>query len=94
MFYSERNKQHHGVLCNEIRRLSYTTIKQLAVRIETLVRKTFSLKTRDCKSTEMTEFLIMTLTPKLREARTKKRASHSSSTQEPDPKTCRQARTS
>ena len=39
MFVSERNKQHQRVLCNEIRRLPNETIKQLAVRIETLVRK-------------------------------------------------------
>ena len=44
MFDSERNKQHQRVLCNEIRRLPNKTIKQLAVRIETLVRKAYSLK--------------------------------------------------
>ena len=38
-FDSERNKQHQKVLCNDIRRLPNETIKQLAVRIETLVRK-------------------------------------------------------
>ena len=38
-FDSERNKQHQRVLRNEIRRLPNETIKQLAVRIETLVRK-------------------------------------------------------
>ena len=37
MFDSERNKQHQRVLRNEIRRLPNETIKQLAVRIETLV---------------------------------------------------------
>ena len=37
MFDSERNKQHQRVLCNKIRRLSNETIKQLAVRIVTLV---------------------------------------------------------
>ena len=39
MFDSERNKQHQKILCNEIRRLPSETIKQLAARIETLVRK-------------------------------------------------------
>ena len=39
MFDSERNKQHRRVLCNKNRRLPNETIKQLAVRIETLVRK-------------------------------------------------------
>ena len=39
MFDSERNKQHQRVLCNEIPRLPNKTIKQLAVRIETLVSK-------------------------------------------------------
>ena len=38
MFDSKRNKQHQRILCNEIRRLPNETIKQLAVRIETLVR--------------------------------------------------------
>ena len=47
MFDSERNKQHQRVLCNEIRRLPNETIKQLAVRIETLVRKAYSLNTHD-----------------------------------------------
>ena len=52
MFDSERNKQHQRVLCNEIRRLPNETIKQLAVRIETLVRKADSLNTHDYKKNE------------------------------------------
>ena len=63
MFDSERNKQHQRVLCNEIRRLPNETIKQLAVRIGTLVRKAYSLNTHNYESTKMTEILIMTLTP-------------------------------
>ena len=55
MFDSERNKQHQRVLCNEVRRLPRETIKQLAVRIETLVRKAYSLNTHDYKNTKMTE---------------------------------------
>ena len=47
MFDSERNKQHQRVLCNEMRRLPNETIKQLAVRIETLVREAYSLNTLD-----------------------------------------------
>ena len=39
IFDSERNKQHQRILCNEFPRLPNKTIKQLAVRIETLVRK-------------------------------------------------------
>ena len=66
MFDSEKNKQHQRVLCNEIRRLPNETIKQLAVRIETLVRKAYSLNTHDYKNTKMTENLNMTLTPQLR----------------------------
>ena len=80
MIYSERNKQHQRVLCNEIRRLPNETIKQLAVRIETLVRKAFSLNTHDCK----TEILMMTLTPQLGKIAIKKRVSHPSSIREPD----------
>ena len=84
MFDSERNKQHQRVLCNEIRRLPNETIKQLAVRIETLVRKAYSLNTHDYKNTKMTEILMMTLTPQLRKIAIKKRASHPSSIREPD----------
>ena len=84
MFDSERNKQHQRVLCNEIRRLPNKTIKQLAVRIETLVRKAYSLNTHDYKITKMTEILMMTLTPQLRKIAIKKRASHPSSIREPD----------
>ena len=47
MFDSERNYQHQRVLCNEIRRLPNETIKQLAVRIETQVRKGYSLNNHD-----------------------------------------------
>ena len=47
MFDSEINKQHQRVFCNEIRRLPIETIKQLAVRIETLVRKAYSRNTHD-----------------------------------------------
>ena len=84
MFDSERNKQHQRVLCNEIRRLPNETIKQLAVRIETLVQKAYSLITHDYKNTKMTEILLMTLTPQLRKIAIKKRASHPSSIREPD----------
>ena len=66
MFDAERNKQNQRVLCNEICRLPSETIKQLAVRIKTLVRKAYSLNTNDYKNTKMTEILMMTLTPQLR----------------------------
>ena len=65
MFDTERNKQHQRILCNEIRRLPNETIKQLAVRIKTLVRKAYSLNTHDYKNTRKTEVLMMTLTPQL-----------------------------
>ena len=84
MFDSERNKQHQRVLCNEIHRLPNETIKQLAVRIETLVRKAYSLNTNDYKNTKMTEILMMNLTPQLRKIAIKKKASHPSSIREPD----------
>ena len=83
-FDSEGNKQHQIVLCNEVRRLPNETIKQLAVRIETLVQNAYSLNTHDYKNTKMTEILMMTLTPQLRKIAIKKRASHPSSIQEPD----------
>ena len=83
-FDYERNKQHQRVLCNEIRRLPSETIKQLAVRIETLVRKAYSLNTLGYKNTKMTEFLMMTLTPQIRKIANKKRASHPSSLRELD----------
>ena len=84
MFDSEGNKQHQRVLCNENRRLPNETIKQLAVRIEVLVRKAYSLNTHGYKNTKMTENLKMTLTPQLRKIAIKKRASHPSSIREPD----------
>ena len=84
MFDSERNKQHQRVLCNEIRRIPNETVKQVAVRIETLVRKANYLNTNDYKKTKMTEILMMTLTPQLRKIAIKKRASHPSSIREPD----------
>ena len=65
MFDSERTKQHQRVLCNESRRIPNETIKQLAERTETLVRKTYSLNTFDYKNIKMTEVLMMTLTPQL-----------------------------
>ena len=83
-FGSERNKQHQEVLCKEIRRLPNETIKQLTVRIETLVRKAYSLNTNDYENTKMTEFLMMTLTPQLRKTATKITGSHPSSVREPD----------
>ena len=84
MFDSERNKQHQKVLCNEIRRLPNETIRQLAVQIETLIRKAYSLNTHDYKNTKMTEILMMTLTPQLPKIAIRKRASHPSSIREPD----------
>ena len=79
VFGSERNKQHQSVLCIEIRRLPKETIKQLTVRIKTLVRKAYSLNTHDYKNTKKTEILMMTLTPQLKKIAMKKRASHPSS---------------
>ena len=46
----KETKQQQRVLCNEIRRLPNETIKQIAVRIETLVRKAYSLNTHDYKN--------------------------------------------
>ena len=66
MFNSERNKQHLRVLCYEIQRLPDETIKQLEVRIETLLRKANSFNTHDYKNTKLTEILMMTLKPHLR----------------------------
>ena len=79
MFDSERNKHYQRVFCNEVRRLPNETIKQLAVRIEKLVRKPYSLNTQDYRNTKMTETLMMTLTPQLQKIAIKKRASHPSS---------------
>ena len=84
MFDSERNEQLQRILCNEIRRLPNETIKHLAVRIKTLVRKAYSLNTHDYENTKMTDFLMMTLTPQLRKIAIKKRASYPSSIREPD----------
>ena len=84
MFDSERNKQHQRVLCKENCRLPNDKKKQLAVRIETLVRKAYSLNTYDYKNKKMTEILMMTLAPQLRKIAIKKRASHPSSIREPD----------
>ena len=56
MFDSEKNKQHQRFLCNETRRQPNETIKQLAARIETLVRKAYSLNTQDYKNTKMRDF--------------------------------------
>ena len=55
MLDSERNKHNQRILCNKIRRLPNETIKQLAVSIETLVRKAHFLNTHDYKNTKMTE---------------------------------------
>ena len=79
MFDAERNKKHQRVLFNKIRRLPIETLEQLDVRIETLVRKIYSLKTHDYKNTKMTEVLMMTLKPQLRKIAIKERSSHPSS---------------
>ena len=55
----KKNKQHQRNLCNETRRLPNETIKQLAVRNETLVQKAYSLNTHDYKNTKMTDILMM-----------------------------------
>ena len=60
-FNSGRKKQNQRVLCNETRRLSKGTIKQLAVRIDS-----YSLNTHDYKNTKMTEIFMMNPTPQLR----------------------------
>ena len=52
------------------------------MRIETLVRKAFSLNTQDYKKKKMKEILMMTLTPQLQKIAIKKRASHPSSIRE------------
>ena len=59
MFDSERNKQHQRVFCNEICRIPNETVKQLAVRIETQVRKAYSPNTHDYKNRKMTEIVMI-----------------------------------
>ena len=56
----------------------------MAVKIETLVRKAYSLNSHDYKNTKITEILMMTLTPQFRKIAIKKRASDPSSIREPD----------
>ena len=56
----------------------------MAVRIERLVRKAYSLNTHDYKHTKNTDVLMMTVTPQLRKIAIKKRASHPSSIRELD----------
>ena len=68
----QKKKLHQRVFCNEIGRLPNDTFKQLAVRIETLVRKSYSLNTYDFKNTKMTEILMMTITPQLQKIAIKK----------------------
>ena len=80
----KETKKHQRVFCNEFCRLLNETIKQLAVRIETLVRKAYSLNKHDYKNTKISEILMMTLTPQPRKIAIKKRASHPSSIREPD----------
>ena len=75
MFDSERNKQHQRFLCSKNCRLPNKTIKQIAVKIETLVRKAHSLNTHDFKKKKKTEILMMTLTTPLRKI-AKKREHH------------------
>ena len=84
IFDSERNKQHQRVLCKESRRFPNETVKQLAVKTETLIRKAYSPNTHDSKNTKMTEILMITLRPQLRKIAIKKRAPHPSSIREPD----------
>ena len=71
-------------MSNEIHRIPNETNKQLAVRIETLVIKLYSLSAHDYQNTKMTETLTMTLTPQLRKIAIKKRASYPSSIREHD----------
>ena len=66
------------------RTLPYETIKQLAFKFETIVRKAYSLNSHEYKNTKMTETLMITLTPQLRKIAIKKRTSHPSSNREPD----------
>ena len=68
------NFQHSQITQNEFDRSPNETIKQLAVRIEKLVRKAYSFNTHDYKNTKMTEILMMTSTPQLRKIAIKKRA--------------------
>ena len=68
----------------QFRRLPNETKKQLAVRIETVVKKAYSLNTHDYKNTKMTKILMMTLTPQLRKIALKKSTSHPSSIRELD----------
>ena len=81
---SEGDKQHQRVLCNEIRRLFNETIKQLAIRIKTLVRKAHSRKIHGYKKHEGDKSLNDDSNTTTNKKAIKKSASLSSSIQEPD----------
>ena len=83
-FNSERNNNIKEFYAMKFVNYQMKQKKQLAVRIETLVRKSYSLDTHDYKNTTMTEILMMTLTAQLQKLAIKKRASHPSSIREPD----------
>ena len=59
---------HQKILCNENCRLPIKTIKEFAVRIETLVQKACCLNTHDCENTKLTKILKITLLPQLKKA--------------------------
>ena len=67
MFDSERNRQHQGIQCKGIRRLQNETKKKLAVRIETLVGKSYYPNAHEYDNTKMTEIVMLTLTAILKE---------------------------
>ena len=61
MLDSERYRQHQRISCNKVRRIPNETIKKLAERNKTLLRKAYSLNTDEFKNTKITEILMMTL---------------------------------
>ena len=73
MFDSVRHQRN---LCNEIRRLPNETIKQLAVRIETLLRKAQSHNKHGYEDTKKTKVLMMTLTQQLQKNAKKEHQLH------------------
>ena len=84
MFDSEKSKQPAKIVLQQLQKHTHESLRSLALRIETLVKTTYSLYTEDYRISVMNQTFIRSLDNELKTAALKKHANHKQTPREPE----------
>ena len=84
MFDSEKSKQQAKIVLQQLQKHTKECLRSLALRIETLVKTTYSLYTEDYRNSVMNQTFIRCLDNELKTSASEKHANHKQTPREPE----------